>query len=372
MHKFLLTLLVIIFPINLVYAYNEHEEEHISIFADMCEKIKQTDDTISKARLRASDKAVFNAVEKLPVLELPREEFDQYDFNVLVYKLLDNYIEDLNVKTTSQDSDKICVEIQGSIKGSNIISSVMETKKAADIRAETRKQENLEGKSSLYIQKEIEKTIIKEADITPIETSIVDENIDISNSFFENLPSTATKTPKIIVEDDGDTIVIVNDNEETENRADIDETAVEDIKASVYIAPTKFFNDTKSKANSELLNKIFSNNEYFKLVDSRKNADYVVTPNILRIKIDSINNITNRMQMVAMIEMEDVEAETFYKEHQNRFTLLSVEDNEQEIAQNLMDKLMEKAGTLILSKIEASERKKNKIKTLPKIITPVN
>ena len=309
--KKLLTFFFGLFLFNISTVHAESGYENILVFADMCEKISQEkDDSLSKARLRASDKAVVAAVSSLPVLELPRKEFDEYDFNVLVYKLVDNHVEDLNVKTVSQTPDKVCIEIKGFITGDNIITAVMETKRMSDERALSRVKENLGGKTSIQIHEEIEKSIYREAEITPLEETA-------------KIGEVGEKTPEIIVED-SDTIVVISNTEDNEKKTENTEEANKsENKSLVYIAPLKLDDGSQLVEKTDIIRKIFSNNEYFELTDDHIKAGYIIKPNILRVKIDSINNITNRMQMVVMVEMEDKETQAFYKEHQNRFVLLS-------------------------------------------------
>ncbi|MDR1694693.1 MAG: hypothetical protein LBR70_05860 [Lactobacillaceae bacterium] len=392
MKKLSALLIALTFFSNVSYAQNA-DYETISVYADICEKI-EPEETISQARVKASDKAVFAAVEKLPVLELPKKEFDQYDFNILVYKLVDNYIENLNVRTIRQDSEKVCVDVEGYIKGSNIISAVVETKEIADRRAERRAEENLVGKSPLQTQKEIENIILKEAKILPVnqgEIYRINEEELLSELGGEGIEETAVSViqeetfssePKVIIQD-SDTIIIVNDG--IDSNVD-DASAVNEIpiianpvpleneykKSLVYITSTKFFDNSTSEEHSSALKNLINGSDYVVVTDNRELAEYIVSPSILRVKIDAINDITNRMQMVVMVEMDDLYDGANTKEHQNRFTLLSVEDDEQKVAEDLMNNLLEKAGSQILSKIELSERKKKNIKGLPKIITPAS
>ena len=69
------------------------------MFATVCEKISQGESK-SSARLRASDKASFKAVEEIPELREFRQYLDPHQFNLKIYKLIDNYFEDMNVITT--------------------------------------------------------------------------------------------------------------------------------------------------------------------------------------------------------------------------------------------------------------------------------
>ena len=443
MKKTLSAILGLISQIGMANAATSSES--ISIFSDICEKINQ-EDTVSKARLKAIDKGVFNAISKLPVLEIAKKNLGEYDFNILVYNLVDNYVENLNTKTTEQTSDKICVNISGYIKGNNIISAVIEAKNKIDTRAaqqDATQTETVDEFLDYDSAKEDEQKIQK---ILEEDAASKDDNFADNYGFDEEtppLPQTEFETDfsektvankVIVVEDkagnkineppsfkkaplpespyqapsyetnsseesdelpllagnsneegqeiiiqDSDTILIVNnEKEKTEQSFETlkPTKAVEmtpfkkESKAFVYIADTSFYDNSSSKKFSETAKKLFLNNDYFLLTDNKDSADYVVTPKILRSKVDSINAETNRMQMVIMMECRDLFDDTITSKHQNRFTLFSTEDNEQEVAKNLINKLIESASEQTISKIEQTERKRKNIKTLPKIITP--
>ena len=65
------------------------------------------------ARLRASDKAVFNGIKRHQALQPYFRELNDHDVNVFIYRLADEYIEDLSVRTMPPTSDNVCVEIKG-------------------------------------------------------------------------------------------------------------------------------------------------------------------------------------------------------------------------------------------------------------------
>lgn len=326
------------------YALTSYAEERVSIYSETCETIAK-DETTSQARTRILDSAVFSAVEKLPGLELAQQAFDKYDFNMLVYNLIDNHIDDLNVKSSTSDKGKICVEITGSIKGHHILNAITETKKNGDERAKTREQNNLPTETYLETAEETYEKIMTEAGISP-----------------------SGKVTKIAERDEAVEEVVITD-ENTGTFETTEEEIVEKTKIpTLYIAPTRFYDNSTSKKHSEVLKKLFTGNEYFSLTEDEKSANYNITPYILRVKIDAVNDQTSRMQMVIMLEMTDEENHTI-KEHQNRFIMISSDEDEQEAAQKLMNKLLKNAGTNLLNKLETKERKNQNIKTF-QIITP--
>ena len=61
----------------------DENSEEINIFANVCEKISNGESK-SSARLRASDKASFKAVQEIPELKKYKENVDIHKFNMKV------------------------------------------------------------------------------------------------------------------------------------------------------------------------------------------------------------------------------------------------------------------------------------------------
>lgn len=325
---------------------DEDDSSSVAVFGTGCEKLKEGE-ARSSVRVRASDKASFNAVRNLAQLSNVQKEFNEHDFNVLVYNLVDNSLDDLSVKTTKQDEEEICVEITGYIRQENLFYAIQ---------------------NAVETQEDIERTkdtSVKSSDpammIAPTVVKIIEKNPD---------PGLNKKN--------AERIKIVVDNRKKTNSDNIEENEAEktpdsaklDKKGFVFITPTEFFNNTKSEKRAEIIKKQFSQNEYFYVTDKADLADYIVRTKVLRAKVDPINSNTNRLQMVIAVELENVEDKTTSTEHQNRFVLFSSDENEQEVAAKLMTKLFEKAGEQTINSIEQLERKKNRGPAIPKIITP--
>lgn len=51
---------------------------------------------------------------------------NEHDYNVLVYNLVDNAVEDLAVRTTKQDAEELCVEAEGYIHPDSILQAMAE------------------------------------------------------------------------------------------------------------------------------------------------------------------------------------------------------------------------------------------------------
>ena len=96
-----------------------------SVYGANCEKVKPGE-ARSTVRVRVTDKASYLAVSQLPDLKNARVELNEHDYNVMVYNLVDNNIEDMAVRTTKQTPEEICVEVTGYISGQNIFAAIDE------------------------------------------------------------------------------------------------------------------------------------------------------------------------------------------------------------------------------------------------------
>ena len=294
-----------------------HSEEIQTLFGQACERIKPQE-TISSIRMRATDKATFEAVKNLESIAPLTNEFDEHDLNVLIYQIVDNYVEDLGVQTTQQNEQKICVEVTGYVTSDNIFATLDELKKERVASSEIKMQETVSAP--------IENEPSPEKPATTIEPDIsqTNNNVPASSLPEENVSSQTISVPS---------------------------------SKLLYIAPVEFFNNTKSKEYAKILNRVFANNAYFQLTENENAAGYIILSKILRAKVDAINSNTNRMQMVVSVEVKNKIDGSSAIEHQNRFILFKSSEEEQKVAANLMQKLLTKAAHLILSKVERMAQK---------------
>jgi len=313
------------------------DKDAVSVYGADCEKIKPGE-ARSTIRVRVTDKASYLAVSSLSDLKNARVELNEHDFNVMVYNLVDNNIEDMAVRTTKQTPEEICVEVTGYISGKNIFAAI---------------DEALNRQKEISAATETETPQPVEAENLPLEPQPSEETV-------------ADKTP--VYEPDTDKSV-----PEPGPEAILDPVAMAEAsrKGLVYIAPTEFFNNTSSAKYAEILRAMFVKSEYFYVTDNLELADFVINSKILRAKVDPINSDTNRMQMVVAVESRNTDNDERETEHQNRFVLFSGAENEQKVAAKLMKQLLEKAADKIITHLEIYQRRKNNMSGLPSVITPV-
>lgn len=292
----------------------ENQEDVQILYGTACERVKNQE-TISSIRLRATDKATFDAIKNLDIISSIQEKLNEHDLNVLIYNIVDNYVEDLGVQTTQQDAQKICVEISGYVNTDNIMNA-MNT-----------------------LQNEVNQPQQESADIAsaepvaPISTPTEENQETLSEA--ENTPEEP---------------VVQNETEANDINDNVSESLL-------YIAPLEFFNNTSSREYSKILNRVYDNNAYFQLTEDESKAAYIIKSKVLRAKVDAINSNTNRMQMVISVSVKVQSSGEEITEHQNRFILFASKEDEQKVASGLMQKLLTKAGKIILNKVERMARR---------------
>lgn len=275
-----------------------------SVYGLSCENIREGE-AMSSARVRVTDKASFAAVQEVVGLKDFKKEVNDHDFNVLIYNIVDNYLEDMAVRTTSRDNEKICVEVTGYIQKNNIIKSINETLQKATAPDEEQEFE--------------------------------------SNPNLEEIITDATQKSKDRVPD------------------------IKDIANKIYLSPTEFFDSSKTEAYTPILQQYFATVD-LPFVQDISQATYIISPKVLRAKVDPINKDTSRLQMVISMDMEIAGTEEKFTTHQNRFVLFTSSSGEQESARKLLEKLFAKAAGEISEKILQAEQKGKS--SLPPVITP--
>ena len=263
--------------------------EKIQVQATACEKLLQ-DDSKSTVRLRATDKATFLAVRNLKHIQEDALNLSDHDFNVMIYRLVDEHVEDLSVKTLNDEEDKVCVEVSG-----NILEQYIEKVREEFV--------DKKEKTSAAEQKEVAQ-VVKQ----------IQEDVKIKPDNPENL-------------------------------------------ALVYVKNLEYFNGSKSVKYAKLLKDHIDGNPYFYLTEDAEIADYIITPKVLKAKIDTLDAANKRLHMALVLEISGLEQE-IVSQYQNRFVLFGAEENEQKIASRLISKLIEQAGDGAVRKIEQKQQQK--------------
>ena len=283
----------------------ETDDDALAIFGTACEPLKDNEPSAS-IRLRAADKACYAAVSSLPEIVDIKDSFDDHDFNVMIYNIVDDYIEDMSTKTIKQDSKQLCIEVSGYITPDNIGKAIDKT-----------------------VQMASEETV----SVPEVSSSSAVALIDIAST---------SSSPNLISSESAN-----------QSFAESENTVI----STIFIKPTQFYNDTQSSSHSQILKNILSQSENVQIVNHEDDANFVITPKVLKAKIEPINSKTSRMQMVINIETFDRNQNESTSEHQNKFILFNNEDDEQVIAKDLLRDLFEKGSQAVIKLADKSNHK---------------
>lgn len=313
----------------------EAESGALAVFGTGCEDVKDGEQNAS-TRLKATDKASFNAVSTLPDIIDIKDSFDDHDFNIMIYNIVDDYIEDMTVKTTRQDNTQICVEVSGYVTPENI-------GKAIDNTIQTSPDEI--ASAAQYAVSEPKAAPAPETEIAAVEQDNISQNTNRTTELFQ-LPVPQTQNA------DTSHIIVIS---------------------TIYVKPTEFYNHTQSGSHSMVLKNILSQSDRIKIVEDDTEANFIITPKVLKAKIEPLNKETSRMQMVVALETFDRNKNTTETEHLNKFVLFNNEnDDEQSVAKTLLAQLFEQGSSSIFDMAEKSSAltyQKHRQNFLPEVIT---
>ncbi len=308
----------------------------IAVMGAICERITNGESKAS-ARVRATDKASFKAVEEIPELSLYREALDTHNFNLKVYRLVDNYLEDINITTTSQDAGRVCVEVNAYLSRESI----------AEVFAEdTAEDEPVEDEQMPDITAQTDKELALEL-----------ESEDVVASLKLDIPPKPQITihKKIAYEKEATKVT-----EPNEKAADVSDKTV------VFIDKTEFYNGDSTKGFFAYLEQELAANKNIVAAASLNNPDYILKTKVLKAKIDNVNSETSRLQIVVAVELTDMKTSETLTDHQNRFILFEAQDDAQKTAAELTKKLLSAGVAKLLPKIKTKESSQGR----GNIITP--
>ncbi len=285
--KVALSLLFLFSLTSQALAQVEENAGEIAVFADVCENLIN-DESKASARLRATDKASFKAVENITELREYKDSLPSPDFNMRVYKLVDNYLEDLKIVITSQDDKKVCVEVSGYLPTS-AVDEVFGLVSADEVQVL-----KLPPKPDITINEQIAYDEPEEEEIEPL----------------------------AIVED-----------EPKPHKA-------EENKVRLLISDTEFYNGSSTNGFFPYLKGLFDTDKKLEVLPVSDNPDYILKTKVLKAKVDNINSETSRLQIVVTVDFTDTKTDKTSTEHKNRFVLFNSTENAQEVASNLTKKLL--------------------------------
>lgn len=122
----------------------------------------------------------------------------------------------------------------------------------------------------------------------------------------------------------------------------------------LYIAPMAFFDGSDTTHYASFLTDSFSHSKYFFVTDDLKIADYVITPRLTHAEVNALDKNNNKMYMTVELDTAAPTAHDFIpiSEQQNHFILFSTDKDEQEVADTMLKKLLQRAAAATCSKLE--------------------
>lgn len=404
-------------------AFSARTSDMVKIKGEACEKFV-AGQSRSSIRVRVTDKASYNAVSQIANLADVRSNMLEHDFNVIVYNLVDNYVRDLMVRTTSQDDKELCVKVTGAIPVADIDKVVAnyspntpapeyDIKEAAGLEEEVLTAEDeLEPEPQPEPQSEVlysgseelaqEQNLKQEQQVVSEEKAPAEivyggeEDMSADAEVYSDEIGAWQTESDISSTNDVDLEIEDDTSEQKTNELSASVAAVADSSvvkptpdealsstptiptptpmieytANVYVGPVEFNNNTHSSKPSQVLKDMFADTDGYRLVDNPQAAMYAFYPKVLKAKVDSLNSQTKRIQMVVSLQLQVKDSNVSYSEHQNRFVLFESGEKEQDIAQKLLHKLLRKAGRKLFDKVEQAEEKRKLQNSA--VITPAN
>ena len=302
------------------------EAEDIAVYAEVCEKVNPQESKAA-ARTRATDKASFKAVEDIPDLDRYRSQLDVHNFNLKIYRLIDNYLEDIRTSVTQQTKAFVCVEVNAFLPEEALVE----------------------------VFEQLEETPQEEEQVMTLDVETPIDEVGIS------IPP----KPEIVINQE-----IAYDDESISVPLD-SETKAEVIPqvplTKVFVDKTEFYNGTDTNGFFEALAEKLRSKKGIAVLAQKDNPDYILQTKILKAKIENVNAETGRLQIVAAADLVDTKTSEVTTEHLNKFELFNLSEDAQKkassVSRQLFEELIEKLLPLIKTATEENQ-------FLPAVITP--
>lgn len=287
---------------NSAYA-QDNEVISQAVEADACDD-RQQDFDKQTMEYRAVDKASLTAVKSAGVIQKYGSDLTHAVIDIIAYRLIDEYLANVEHQVTLSEVNRVCVHVSANleISADELKSLIEEHKKAAE-----------------------------PARINP------DAEVKMAAEVAEEVKQKTAFKPQNLKE-----------------------------KKLVYIENMKFWDDTDTNHYTDFLKEQFSHSDYYFVTNDKNLADFVIEPELTKAEVDKIDDTNHKMQMVVVLQtiaQHDADFKPL-KQEQNHFVLFAADKDEQQMADNLIIKLLTRAAADANNKINKflqDELEKNKI-----------
>lgn len=127
-------------------------------------------------------------------------------------------------------------------------------------------------------------------------------------------------------------------------------------KKLVFITPLRFWNGAQTNSYRNLLQESLAGGDYFYITDEETMADFTVEPYVETAHIEHVDAQNRKMQVSLTLNIRATNNQYFepITEQQNHFILFAEAKDEQQVANTLIQKLLERAGAA--AKIQLNHR----------------
>ena len=119
----------------------------------------------------------------------------------------------------------------------------------------------------------------------------------------------------------------------------------------IYIEDLEYYNKKTTKVYTRDISEELSFEPRILITENRELADYYIIPKLVKSAVDLIDDEKSRYSMSLVIEVHNLENATIIKEEKSRYIIISNNDNIQEIAHKMINKLIKDALNSLKEKI---------------------
>lgn len=121
----------------------------------------------------------------------------------------------------------------------------------------------------------------------------------------------------------------------------------------LYIKEMEYYNGKTTSNFTAKISEQLSFEPRVLVTESQELADYFIAPKLVLSKIEPINETNSRYSMSVMVELRKNDGTLVDSETQNRYIIISKEQNTQEIAHKLIEKLLEDSINALSGKLNS-------------------
>ncbi len=218
-------------------------------------------------------------------------------------------------------------------------------------------------KTSKYINKKTK--IIDNYDFSILAYKIIDKALNdiVTTTIKDDNNEICLKFEAILDVQKADEILNNYDNKEIKNEEikEISKSINESLPKSIYeakdsipliyIKDLEYYNKKTTNVYTPNISEELSFEPRILITENKELADYYIFPKLVKSAVDVIDDKNSRYSMSLVLEVSNLEGEIIIREEKKRYIIISNNDDIQEIAHKMINKLIKEASSSIKEKI---------------------